>query len=114
MIDNRYYTYILRCYDNSLYTGITNNLQRRMEEHFHKTKRCAKYTYRHNAYKLEVAWISNSRSLASRLEYYIKRLSKKDKELLILDSDKFSSLLADKIECCKYIRWDIVTNKKIV
>lgn len=38
VVDVMYYTYILRCHDNSLYTGITNNLKRRMEEHFRGTK----------------------------------------------------------------------------
>ena len=32
-----YYTYILRCQDNSLYTGITTDLKRRMQEHFSRT-----------------------------------------------------------------------------
>ena len=31
-----YFTYVIRCEDNSLYTGITNDLPRRMEEHFSK------------------------------------------------------------------------------
>ena len=39
-----YYTYMLRCKDNSIYTGITTNLERRMEEHLQKTDKCAKYT----------------------------------------------------------------------
>lgn len=52
--DRMYYTYILRCSDNSLYTGITNNLQRRMEEHFNQTKKCAKYTLRHTPKKWNV------------------------------------------------------------
>ncbi len=29
-----YYTYMLRCQDNSIYTGITTDLERRMKEHF--------------------------------------------------------------------------------
>lgn len=33
-----YYTYVIRCIDNSLYTGITNDLERRMNEHFKKQK----------------------------------------------------------------------------
>ena len=42
-----YFVYILRCEDNTLYTGITNNLEKRMNEHFSKSKECAKYTKSH-------------------------------------------------------------------
>ena len=38
-----YFVYILRCEDNSLYTGITNNLEKRMKEHFTRNKQCAKF-----------------------------------------------------------------------
>ena len=51
-----YYTYMIRCSDNSIYTGMTNNLERRIEEHITKDKRGAKYTKSHNAEKLEIAW----------------------------------------------------------
>ena len=59
-----YYTYMLRCSDNSIYTGMTNNLENRINEHLSKSKKGAKYTKSHNAIKLEVAWKSNSKSLA--------------------------------------------------
>lgn len=39
-----YYTYMLRCLDNSIYTGMTNNLEKRMNEHLLKSKNGAKYT----------------------------------------------------------------------
>ena len=39
-----YYTYILRCSDNSYYTGITNNLERRLIEH-HKGLNPTCYTF---------------------------------------------------------------------
>ncbi len=84
---NKYYTYILRCEDNSLYTGICTNVKRRMEEHFSHGEKCAKYTRTHTPKKLEAVWESNSRVLASKLEYRIKRLSKQQKENLITDND---------------------------
>ena len=34
-----YYTYMLRCSDNSIYTGMTNNLEKRIEEHISKDKK---------------------------------------------------------------------------
>ena len=71
-----YYVYMLRCEDNSLYTGITTNLERRMKEHFTKSDKCAKYTMRHSAKKLETTWQTENRVLASKLEYAIKTLKK--------------------------------------
>ena len=44
-----YYTYMLRCSDNSIYTGMTNNLEKRIAEHLSKSKQGAKYTKSHNA-----------------------------------------------------------------
>lgn len=96
-----YYTYILRCEDNSLYTGMTTDVERRMEEHFSKNKKCAKYTLRHKAKKLEGVWESQTRKLASKLEYQIKTLSKSQKEELIKMND-LEKLLGEKIEVCQY------------
>ena len=93
-----YYTYIVRCKDNSLYTGITNNIERRMREHFEKMPRCAKYTLSHDAYKLEAAWISSNKSIASKLEYHIKKdLIKKEKEKLIKNPKIIKKLLDSKL-----------------
>ena len=50
-----YYTYMLRCADNSIYTGMTNDLEKRLEEHVSKSKNGAKYTKTHNVVKLETA-----------------------------------------------------------
>ena len=78
-----YYIYIIRCEDDSLYTGITTDLERRFGEHRKKTEKCAKYTYFHGAAFLECAWKCENRSQASKLEYLIKKLNKKTKERLI-------------------------------
>lgn len=98
-----YYTYMLRCEDDSIYTGITTNLERRMKEHFEKSEKCAKYTMHHNAKKLERAWKSENRVLASKLEYNIKKtLSKEQKEMLIRDNNKLDEFLNMKIESNLY------------
>ena len=39
-----YYTYMVRCADNSIYTGMTNNLEKRINDHINKSKNGAKYT----------------------------------------------------------------------
>lgn len=98
-----YYVYMLRCKDNSLYTGITTNISRRMEEHFSKNEKCAKYTFHHDVLKLEKLWTTENRSLASKLEFNIKKLNKLQKENLIINDDLFEKLLSDHIECDKYI-----------
>ena len=98
-----YYTYMLRCEDNSIYTGITSNVERRMEEHFSQNKKCAKYTATHQAKKLESVWESENRVLASKLEFHIKKnLTKQEKENLIKDSSLLEKLLGNKIEAEKY------------
>ncbi len=97
-----YYTYMLRCEDNSIYTGITTDIERRMTEHSSKGGKCAKYTLNHSARKLEAAWESENRSLASKLEYYIKTLSKAQKEELI-KSKRLQDFLGEKIEVDKYM-----------
>lgn len=99
-----YYVYMLRCEDNSIYTGITTNLERRMEEHFSKSDKCAKYTMRHKAKKLETAWETENRVLASKLEYAIKRLKKEEKENLIVDKVKLDYYFNERLECEKYKR----------
>ena len=94
-----YYTYMIRCKDNSIYTGITTNLERRTEEHLQKTEKCAKYTFTHTAIKLEAAWETESRTYASRLEYYIKHLKKAQKEGLIANKIRLKDALGKKIDC---------------
>lgn len=99
-----YYTYMLRCEDNSIYTGITTDIKRRMKEHFEKDKKCAKYTFRHTPQKLECVWKSENRILASKLEYSIKQLSKIQKEELI----KINNLdIMKNINVSEYVREDI-------
>ncbi len=78
-----YYTYVLRCRDNALYTGITTDVARRLAEHAGQGPRCAKYTLAHPVRRLEAVWQSASRSDACRLEYQIKRLPKAEKEALL-------------------------------
>lgn len=98
-----YYTYILRCEDNSLYTGITTDINRRLEEHKSQSEKSAKYTRTHKVTKLEIAWASENRVLASKLEYRIKKLSKRQKEQLIITND-LENILGNKIERNRYTK----------
>jgi len=78
-----YYIYMVRCADDSLYTGIAADVCRRMREHTGKTAVAAKYTRSRSVTALEGLWRAQDRSSASKLEYAIKHLPRQKKlELL--------------------------------
>ena len=64
--------YIVRCSDRSLYTGVTNDLEARINAH--NEGRGAKYTKTRRPVKLEVAAHGYTRSQAQKLEIFIKSL----------------------------------------
>ena len=76
--------YILRCGDDSLYTGITTDVSRRIREH-ESGRVGAKYLRGRGPYRLEHAQLVGDRSAASRAEYRVKKLLKSDKERLLRD-----------------------------
>lgn len=93
-MNQKYYIYILRCSDNTLYTGITTDIKRRVKEH--QSKKGAKYTKSHSVQMLEALWKTNSgRSVASKIEYKLKHLTKTDKENLIKDPESIISYFDD-------------------
>lgn len=96
-----YYTYMIRCKDNSIYTGITTDVERRWEEHCSQEEKCAKYTKTHSVSKIEAVWKSETRKLASKLEFRIKSLTKKEKEELI-NTGNLTNFFESKLECEKY------------
>lgn len=98
-----YYIYMLRCEDNSIYTGIAKDLEHRLNEHFTKDEKCAKYTKSHKAKKLEMAWETENKSLASKLEYAIKKLDKSKKEKLISEPELLGELFKEKIDEKLYV-----------
>lgn len=73
-----YYIYILRCHDTTLYTGITTDLERREYEHNHTTKG-AKYTHSRRPVVVVYHEKALDRSEASKREYVIKKMSRRDK-----------------------------------
>ena len=76
-----YFVYIVKCRDDSLYTGITTDITRRLSEH--NSGAGAKYTRSHGPVKLVYVERQEDRSDASRREIEIKKLSKKDKLAMI-------------------------------
>lgn len=73
--------YLLRCEDGKLYTGITTNIEKRMS--LHAKGGGAKFMRGRGAFELAFFASAGDRSRASRLEYRVKKLSRRDKERLI-------------------------------
>ena len=78
----RYFVYIVQCSDETLYTGITTDVERRVEEH-NSSNKGAKYTKIRRPVKLLYSQECDDRSSASKREYAIKHLSRKQKLLLV-------------------------------
>ena len=90
--DNLYYIYMARCGDNSLYTGITTDPVRRFKEHLSKNKKGAKYTATHGIVTFAALWSTDSgRSGASKLESFLKKLSKNEKEGLVKNPSEINT-----------------------
>ena len=77
-----YFVYILECCDGSLYTGITTDIPKRLDEHNNSLKG-AKYTKARRPVKLLYSETSINRSTASKREYEIKKLSRLKKLQLV-------------------------------
>ena len=82
-LENIWLVYMIRCSDNSLYTGIIKYIKRRYKEHFEG--KGAKYTRMRPPKEICCIFKVENRSLAGKLEYFIKKLSKKEKEFLIFE-----------------------------
>ena len=83
----QWYVYLLRCVDNSLYTGVTTDPERRLKEHngeFKGKGKGAKYTRTRRPVSLAIAIPLLSKVAVYQAEYAIKRLSKREKETIVL------------------------------
>lgn len=78
-----WFVYYLRCSDNSLYTGITTDINRRLDEHNQDDKKAAKYTKARRPVELVYLEPCNDKSAASKREYQLRKLPKKQKEALV-------------------------------
>jgi putative endonuclease len=83
MIMNDWFVYIVRCADDSLYTGITKDVDRRIQEHNAGDKLAAKYTRARLPVVLVHQETCESRSAATKREIEIKQLSRKGKKVLL-------------------------------
>lgn len=78
------YTYIVKCSDGSLYTGWTNNLEKRIKDH--NAGRGAKYTKARSPVVLVYKEEFPTKQEAMKREWEIKRLSRKEKLSMIENS----------------------------
>ena len=88
-----YSLYVLRCRDDSLYTGIATDVERRLNEHA-SGRRGARYLRGRSPVRLVRAEQVGDRSAASRVELSFKRLSKAEKERLIRDPEGLRTHIA--------------------
>lgn len=98
----KYYIYILRCRDGKLYTGITTDMERRFSEHLSGDKG-AKFTRSDPPEEIAASWSCDGRSLASKLEYALKKLRRDRKLQLIADDSLFPELIKN-LDCSVYKR----------
>ena len=77
-----YYTYILKCIDGTLYTGITTDLERRVLEH-NTSKLGAKYTQVRRPVELIYHEEFENRSESCKREVEIKKMTRQNKLNLI-------------------------------
>ena len=94
MANTEYSVYIVRCADDTYYTGIAADVARRIVEH-ESSPRGAKYLKGRGPLQLLYSELVGNRSIASQLEYRIKQLDRSDKEALIDGRIVLQSLLAD-------------------
>jgi putative endonuclease len=91
--NNMYFVYILKCADNTLYTGITNDLEKRIEAH-NSSKTGAKYTKVRRPVTLVYSEQVTDRSAALKREHILRHFSRAQKLQVIADSYKPKSHIA--------------------
>ncbi|MBA7930381.1 GIY-YIG nuclease family protein [Klebsiella sp. RHBSTW-00215] len=88
-----WFLYLIRTADNRLYTGITTDVSRRFCQH--QDGKGAKALRGKGELQLAFSHEVGEHSLALRLEYRIKQLTKRQKERLVAGDGSFETLLED-------------------
>jgi putative endonuclease len=83
---DKWVLYMVQCADDSIYTGITNNLQARLQAH--NAGKGAKYTKGRTPVVLKAVFEYADRSEASKAEYAFKKLTREGKMKIISDFDQ--------------------------
>lgn len=93
-----YLIYVLHCTGDTLYTGITPDLRRRMRQHCGQLASGAKYTRSHPPEELLQVWSTETRTAAARFEYAFKQLSRSQKLLLLESPEQWQTVLPELAE----------------
>ncbi len=96
MAVTEYSVYIVRCGDGSYYTGIATDVERRIAEH-ESSPRGAKYLRGRGPLTVVFSKTVGNRSIASRLEFHVKRLDRVGKEALINGAANLPNLEVDQV-----------------
>lgn len=91
-----WYLYLLRCRDGSFYGGISLDPLRRCHEHNQVPRLASRYVWSRRPATLVWQQPVTDRSTALRLEYRLKRLSRKQKEQLLHAPSEWQQLLLDR------------------
>ena len=86
MKDDQHYVYILKCKDNSYYTGYAKDVENRLK--LHNEGKGAKYTRGRGPHELIYSQAFDSKGQALRKEYEIKQLTRKQKESFIAEESR--------------------------
>ncbi len=85
--------YMLRCKNGALYTGICTDVRRRVGEHLAGGSKAARYTRQFGPIQLVYDTMIGEMSLALKVEKRIKKLSKRKKELIVLQGLQSQALI---------------------
>lgn len=80
-----WFVYLLECADNTLYAGVTKDLERRVDEHNDDDKKGAKYTRNRRPVSLVYSESFDEKNAAYRREWEFKQMTRKQK-LALLDA----------------------------
>jgi len=94
--DTEFSLYIVRCADGTLYTGIATDVDRRLSEH-ESGLRGARFLRGKGPLQVVFSEVVGDRSLASRLEYRVKKLDRSKKLELIDGRSRLDDLRCDQV-----------------
>ena len=83
-----WHVYLIECADNSLYCGVTTDLQRRLAQHAGRRAGGAKYTRGREPLRLLASVPRPDQSSALKLEYAVKAARRPDKLKILLGADQ--------------------------
>ncbi|RDL43968.1 GIY-YIG nuclease family protein [Marinomonas piezotolerans] len=93
-----WFVYMIKTHKNTLYTGVTTDVERRFREHASQGVKSARYL--RGKAPLELVWVASvdDKQMAMRLEYRIKQLPRKTKDKLVANEHTLESLFVDVFE----------------